>query len=140
MSETQLLMEVFDFLDFFFKNKDRFLENDYILNEDIGCDGPGFQKNHEMRGLQLGFYGRKLWPLLPRNEIDKYASFSWFQKASLFLLYRPIVFFKTLKRATLSGNLKNLMPDFCLRLSYEALAHWCTQQYIPESLLRKLQN
>ena len=60
MSETQLLMEVFDFLDFFFKNKDRFLENDYILNEDIGCDGPGFQKNHEMRGLQLGFYGRKL--------------------------------------------------------------------------------
>ena len=57
MSETQLLMEVFDF---FFKNKDRFLENDYILNEDIGCDGPGFQKNHEMRGLQLEFYGRKL--------------------------------------------------------------------------------
>ena len=48
ISETQLLMEVSDFFYFFSKNKNRFLENGYILNEDIGLMGQVFKKNHGM--------------------------------------------------------------------------------------------
>ena len=90
--------------------------------------------------LQLGFYVpqlKKLWSLLPGNENHKYALFFLILQVSAppLLLYWPIAFFQTLKSATFSGKLNNPMSDFCLYLSYKALPHWGTQQYIPDPLL-----
>ena len=51
-----------------------------------------------------------------------------------FLLYWPIVFFKLWK-----GLHFQEMPDFCLCLSFEALPHWGTQQYIPKNSWRSFQ-
>lgn len=57
-------MEVSDFFYFFSKNKNRFLENGYILNEDIGFDGPGFQK----KSWDGGRYPPTVLPLPHRHH------------------------------------------------------------------------
>ena len=83
------------------------------------------QGNFDLFCLEMKFMN--MWCLLDLKSI----SFSF-----PFILTN--VLFQTLKRVKFSENLKNLMPNFCLYLLYEAVPHWGTPQYIPEPALVNL--